>query len=115
MIIERSTMAREVREKMRGGKGEVTLTMLGGKDLQKHCRMLSEIVIPPCASIGEHEHSGETEYYIILEGTGLVNDNGKPVTAKKGDVVVTNGGARHSIENTGNTPLKMIAVIVTDA
>jgi mannose-6-phosphate isomerase-like protein (cupin superfamily) len=114
MIIERSQMEKEVRPKMRGGKGEITLTELGGKALQKHLRVLSEIVIPPCASIGVHEHSGETEYFIILEGEGVVDDSGTKVVVKKGDVVVTGGGATHGIENTGMIPIRMVAVIVTD-
>ncbi len=115
MRIERSEMARETKAHMRDGKGSCTVTQLGGPLLQKHCRVLSEIVIPVGASIGPHPHVAETEYYIILEGTALVDDDGKPVHVKPGDVVITNGGAVHSIEATGEAPLRMIAVIVTDA
>lgn len=115
MVIERSAMVVEKREHMREGKGTCELTLLGGRELQKHCRILSEIVIPAGASIGPHQHSGETEYYIILEGNGLVDDNGTPTPVKPGDCVVTGGGAVHSIEATGGLPLRMIAMIVTDA
>ena len=115
MVIQRKDMKIEKRPQMRGGTGECTLTMLGGDTLQKHCRMLSEIVIPVGSSIGEHEHSGETEYYIILEGRGIVRDNGVDTEVKPGDVVVTNNGAKHSIKTIGDVPVKMIAVIVTDA
>jgi mannose-6-phosphate isomerase-like protein (cupin superfamily) len=115
MVLDRSRMKKETRANMRGGKGEVTLTHLGGDALQKHCRLLAELLIPPCASIGEHEHAAETEYFIILEGEGKLNDSEKTVVVKKGDVVMTGGGGRHGIENTGIVPLKLIAAIITDA
>ena len=115
MVIERSSMETEIRPRMREGKGECAITLLAGRRLQKHCRVLSEIEIPPGASIGPHDHREETEYYIVLEGRGLLDDDGSLVTVKPGDVVVTGGGASHSIETEGDTPLRLIAVIVTDA
>lgn len=115
MVIEqRSNLKTEIKSRMREGKGEIALTQLGVEPLQKHLRLLSEILIPPGSSIGQHAHVAETEYYIILEGAALVNDNGTPVEVKSGDIVITNGGASHSIEAIGAVPLKMIAVIVTD-
>jgi len=115
MVIERSNMEREIRPRMREGKGECTLTLLAGRQLQKHCRVFSEVEIPVGASIGLHDHTAETEYYIVLEGKGLVDDDGTLVAVKPGDVVVTTGGARHSVEATGDAPLRLIAVIITDA
>jgi len=115
MVIERSSMEKEIRPRMREGKGECTITLLAGHQLQKHCRLFSEIEIPAGASIGQHEHTAETEYYIVLEGKGLVDDDGTLVTVNPGDVIVTTGGAKHSVEATGSSPLKLIAVIVTDA
>ncbi len=115
MVIRRSDMEQEIRPRMRGGNGECTLTMVGGRSLQQHLRVLAEIVIPPGASIGRHDHTNETEYFLILDGKGLVDDNGTPVEVHAGDTVITNGGATHSIENTGSEALRMVAVIVTDA
>ena len=115
MIIEHSSMEKEIRSRMRGGKGDCTVTLLAGHELQKHCRVFSEIEIPVGASIGPHDHVAETEYYLVLEGTGIVDDDGTPVAVKPGDVVVTTNGATHSVEATGKVPLKLIAVIVTDA
>ena len=115
MVLRRSEMEREGRPQMRGGRGECTLTLVGGRSLQQHLRVLAEIVIPPGASIGRHDHTHETEYYLILEGKGLVDDNGTLVEVHPGDTVITTGGATHSIETIGETPLRMIAVIVTDA
>jgi len=49
----------------------------------------------------------------MLQGTAVVNDNGKDLSVGPGDVVITGDGAAHSITNTGTEPVKMIAVIVT--
>ena len=91
MVIERSSLKTEIKPRMREGKGDVALTHLGGARLQKHLRLLSEIVIPPGSSIGQHPHLAETEYYIILEGTALVNDNGAPI-----DVAVVRSSIRRT-------------------
>jgi len=115
MVITPDSMEAEVRPQMRGGNGECLVTFLAGRQLQKHVKLFSRVDIPAGAGIGPHSHSEETEYYYILEGEGLVDDNGQPRNVKPGDVVVTTGGASHSVENTGSVPLKMVAVIVTDA
>ena len=87
--------------------------LTAGKGTCKNCRLIVEFQIPPGAGIGPHVHDKETEYYIMLEGTAVVNDNGKDVTVNAGDVVITGDGAGHSITNKGNTTVKMIAVIIT--
>ena len=115
MIFRRNEMEEEKKVAMRGGSGTCLMTYLGGRNLQKHCRLFSELVIPPGASIGEHEHSAETEYYLILEGEGIVVDDGVPTKVNPGDVVATTGGAKHSIEAVGASALRLVAVIVTDA
>ena len=113
MIIHRNTMKVELKERMRDGEGTTTLVHLVDGSTMKNARLLSEVTLPPGASIGEHRHDSETEYYIILEGTGLVKDNGVDTPIKAGDVIVTGNGASHSIKNTGTEPLKLIAVIIT--
>jgi len=113
MIIKESEMKVEVKEKMRDGEGEITIKHLANNEDLKNARLLADITIPVGASIGDHEHGNETEYYIILEGNGIVVDNGEDKEVIPGDVVVTGGGATHSIRNTGDIALKMIAVIIT--
>jgi len=115
MIVRASERVFEIRHEMRGGKGDVSLAQLPGSALARHVRLLSEITIPPGAGIGTHAHSGETEYFYIIEGTGIVNDNGSTVEVQPGDVVVTGSGAMHNIENHTNAPLRLVAVIVTEA
>jgi mannose-6-phosphate isomerase-like protein (cupin superfamily) len=103
----------ELKEKMRGGEGTATLVHYVDGATMKNARLLSEITLPPGASIGEHRHDSETEYYVILEGQGSVVDDGADTPIGPGDVVVTGDGASHSIANTGATDLRFVAVIVT--
>lgn len=113
MVVHRHEMKVELKEKMRGGEGTATLVHFVDGAGMKNARLLAEVTLPPGASIGEHNHDSETEYYLILEGSGVVVDDGTEKPVKSGDVVVTGDGAGHSIRNTGSVPLKFHAVIIT--
>jgi mannose-6-phosphate isomerase-like protein (cupin superfamily) len=116
MFITRDKMTVEKREKMRDGNGTVTLVhcVEGKGAVQNNTNLLAELTLPPGCSIGRHAHNGETEFYVFLEGTGVANDNGKEISVKPGDTMVTGGGAFHSVANTGAAPLKLLAVIIKD-
>ena len=62
--------------------------------------------------IGEHEHVEETECYVIKSGKGVVIDNGKKIVISAGDVVITRNGDVHSVINTENEDLEILAFIV---
>jgi len=113
MLIKRKEMKTEVKEKMRGGEGKAEFVHMVDCENEKNIRLLAELTLQPGCSIGNHSHEAETEYYVILSGEGIVNDNGieKPVQA--GDAVITGNGASHSIRNNGPIPLVFHAIIVT--
>ncbi|GHV75249.1 cupin [Spirochaetia bacterium] len=113
MTIQRSAMQTEKKENMRGGEGIASFTYFVPNDTETNARMLAEISLEPGASIGYHRHDTETEYFIFIAGTGLVNDNGTEHQVKSGDVMVTGKGASHSVKNTGTVPLVFSAIIVT--
>ncbi len=113
MIIHQEDMKVERKKNMFEGEGTVIITHFEAKSM-KHARLFAEAILPPGASIGEHPHNSETEYYIILEGNGIVIDNGVKKAVKAGDLVVTGNGATHGIKNTGSVPLKLNAIIITD-
>jgi mannose-6-phosphate isomerase-like protein (cupin superfamily) len=106
-------MAVEHKARMREGEGTVTLTHWVDESTQTHTRLLAELSLPPGASIGFHRHDEETEYFCILSGTGIVNDDGKETELRRGDVVITGNGASHSIRNTGTEPLVLHGIIIT--
>ena len=113
MVIHRNEMKTEVKECLRDGEGKTHLTHLLDGSTQKNARLFAEITLNPGCSIGYHQHDSETEYYFILSGTGIVNDNGTEIQVKQGDSVITGNGAGHSIKNSGSVPLVLLAVIVT--
>ncbi|MDR0552327.1 MAG: cupin domain-containing protein [Spirochaetaceae bacterium] len=112
MVVHKKDQRVETRSKMRDGKGDITLVHRAPREVFHHEKMLAELTLPPGASIGLHGHTGETEYYIIRSGQGLVDDNGAKVTVKRGDCVITGNGSTHSIENSGDAPLVLEAIIV---
>jgi len=113
MIIHRNEMKVEERERLWNGEGITRLLHLVDGSTQKNARLFAEITLNPGCSIGDHKHDSETEYYFILSGTGIVNDDGKEVHVKQGDSIITGNGASHSIKNSGSVPLVFHAVIVT--
>jgi mannose-6-phosphate isomerase-like protein (cupin superfamily) len=113
MVNTRSGMKTEVRENMRGGKGNVEFVHLADCEKEKNIRMLAEVTLQPGCSVGYHKHENETEYFIIVSGTGTVNDDGVEKEVKAGDMTITGNGASHGVINTGNVPLVLHAVIVT--
>jgi mannose-6-phosphate isomerase-like protein (cupin superfamily) len=113
MVIRRDEMKTEVREKMRGGEGSAAFVHLVDCEKEKNIRMLAELTLQPGSSVGKHSHENETEYFLILSGSGTVDDNGKEVRINAGDAIITGNGAFHSIANTGSVPLVFHAVIVT--
>jgi mannose-6-phosphate isomerase-like protein (cupin superfamily) len=114
MLFHRNELRIEPRENVRDGKGTLSfLHLVEGKGaVQKNTNLLSEITLPPGTSIGYHAHTGETEFYIVLEGSGKVSDNGTEKSVSKGDVMITGNGDAHSVENTGSVPLVLCAIIV---
>ncbi len=96
-----------------GGKGEVTVTrILEKEEFNGKGRVFARNALEPGSSLGYHQHKGDFEAYYILRGRGTVNDNGKEVQVGPGDVVVTGDGQYHSIENTGDTTLEYIALVL---
>ena len=98
---------------MRGGEGSAEFVHLVDCEQEKNLRLMSELTLQPGCSIGNHCHESETEYYIILSGSGTVNDNGSEMQVNAGDVIITGNGASHSISNTSSALLVFLAVIVT--
>ena len=98
---------------LRDGKGTVNIKDLADKEaLYNHARLFAHMTVDPGHSIGYHDHEHETEFFYILKGEGQFNDNGTIVTVHPGDVCATGGGNTHSIENTAEEPLEMIALIM---
>jgi uncharacterized cupin superfamily protein len=57
-------------------------------------------------------HEGEEEIFYIQSGSGLVVEQGVSTRVGPGDAVLTGAGG-HSIENQGEAPLELLAVILS--
>lgn len=97
------------------GKGVVHMKELADKkSMYDHVRMFAHNTLDPGCSIGYHPHYNETEFYYILKGEGVFNDNGTEVILRAGDISATAHGEYHGLENRSDEPLEMIALIVLD-
>ena len=62
---------------VRNGKGLIHMKDLTDqKGLYDHGRLFAHVTIDPGCSIGDHPHDHETEFYYIIKGEGVFNDNG---------------------------------------
>ena len=113
-MIRRSNEMREERiHELKGGRGTLTLFHILEKDeLSGKGRLCAREIIAPGNSVGFHKHEGDFELYYVLEGKGLLNDNGFETTIRRGDVVRTGHGESHSIENVGDKDLELITIIL---
>ncbi len=112
MVRRKGTYETEVRQNMRGGKGAVRIEHFWKKgDLQARTRLCARLTLDPGVSIGPHSHDQEEEVYIVLRGRGRIPEASGTVEVGPGDSVLTGNGASHAVENIGDEPLEMIAVI----
>ena len=113
MLKRMAELKEVVNENMRGGDGSVIITHLADKnEMFDKSRLYAKLTIKPGCSIGHHVHENETEIFHIVSGNALYDDNGSQAELSAGDVTVTPAGHGHSIANSGDTDLTVIALIV---
>lgn len=61
-----------------------------------------------------HVHEGECEYYYILSGDAIYNDNGVETEVYPGTITFTPSGTGHGIRNVGKDSLEFMALILRD-
>ena len=113
MVTAKNEQVLTLREHMRGGAGTAQLTALLSQ-LPENARLFSTIRLAPGASIGYHAHEGETEFFYILSGKPVANDNGTLVEMVPGQVLATGHGDGHALENPTAEPVEFIAMIVVE-
>jgi quercetin dioxygenase-like cupin family protein len=58
-----------------------------------------------------HAHSGQDKLYVILEGSGMVQVGEQSELLSAGDAAFAPAGVMHSIRNTGQTRLVVMAIL----
>ena len=115
MITRKNDMPVDVKVAMRGGNGTVELTSFATpEELNNKGRLFANITLKPGCGIGYHVHENETEMFYFAAGAGKVCDDGEWYDIAAGDSMTTPGGHGHAVENTGDTDLVLVAVIVLD-
>lgn len=98
-----------------GGDGLVESKVLAVKEqMYGHVRLFNHVILQPGNSIGDHTHTGETEFYYILKGNPKFNDNGNMKTLRPGDITSTSDGEIHGIYNETDSVVEFIALIPMD-
>ena len=113
MIRKADDREQEVRQQMRGGRGEITIEHFFRKDeFTANTRLCARLTLPPGSSIGSHRHESEDEVYIIEQGHGILDDGQSRQLVSAGDAVLTGNGESHAIANDGEDDLVITAVIM---
>jgi len=113
VIIRGAELQQQTMEKPRGGEGTAVRMAY---DLA--CGFKGEITnfammqLQPGSSIGYHQHEGDMELYLILDGTARTSDNGTEETLNPGDLLVTKDGESHNLVNETIEPVTFLAVII---
>lgn len=113
MYTKKENLEVVVKTNLMGGKGDIVCrNFLKTEDAVGAGRMFSIVTIQPGDSIGYHRHEGEYEVYYVLEGTAKIVDDGEEYLLHAEDMMQCKNGSSHSVENVGDGPLKMVALIL---
>lgn len=112
MITNLHQIVPEVAEGVRGGSGIVTAHKLLDLFPGSAIKSVGIVRLEPGASVGEHSHRGEEDFYYCLSGTGVVVDNGVEHSFTPGTLQITRSGESQAIRNTGETELVFLGALV---
>ncbi len=90
----------KVNKNVRGGIGEIVNRYYLNENSSKlRFNALNLNEMEPGATIPEHPHNNEDEFYFITEGRGTGILNGREFTVAAGDSFLCSSGSRHGILN----------------
>lgn len=113
MIKRKSDLKINEIEGLKGGFGRLKMIeILTATELKDEGKLFSRVILERGSSIGFHKHINDFEVYYILKGNGEVQEANEIYKVGEGDVVYTSHGEEHSLINTGQSELEMIAVII---
>ena len=69
---------------------------------------LAEAAVPVGGATIAHRHRVAEELYFFTSGTGRMRIGAEQRDVRPGDCVVIPPGAEHALENTGDTPLRLL-------
>lgn len=101
--------ARPAGEILHGGMSRLGLRQLEtGADLPQ---VVSWYELAPGGRCRRHVHNGKTETWLIVQGTGQVEIGEATMQVGPGDLVITPPGTPHALDNSGDTPLRLVNIV----
>lgn len=70
--------------------------------------LLGWTVLPPGAKHDRHRHHDADEFFVVLQGSGMIYTDDGREPASKGDVVYTPRGHWHGFDNTGDEDVVLV-------
>lgn len=98
---------------MEGAK-DVQIQWLLGKDDDVPTFAMRLFELQPGGHTPLHTHPHEHEVF-VLEGTGIVRDNGQERPIGPEDAILVPGGCEHNFENTGDGVFRFLCLIPASA
>jgi mannose-6-phosphate isomerase-like protein (cupin superfamily) len=96
----------EVVELLPGVTGRVLANRASGSEMLT----ITEATMEPGVEIPYHRHPNADETMFIVEGRAEMVVDGKRFSAGPGDAVLAPRGLGHTVRNSGDVPLKFIAI-----
>lgn len=113
MIKRKENMPIEIRENLRGGTGKLPFTHVFAEGDLANCRMFAVATINPGDSIGVHQHNGEGEVYLMLDGSVTMVEDGVEYILNAGDAEYCGDGHTHGARNHTDAPATILMAIIT--
>ena len=94
------------------GTGKLTcLDMLKGHVNAEHgFRFVHDNILEPGATVGEHLHQGDEEIYFILDGKGIMIEDGEEFEIHAGDLSLVQSGHTHGLRNSPQTSMRFLVI-----
>ncbi|MGC6423881.1 MAG: cupin domain-containing protein [Lentimonas sp.] len=112
MIKSLNKVPADVAEGVRGGSGTVYSHKLLDLFPGSAIKSVGVVRLEPGATIGEHSHHGDEDFYFCISGTGIVIDDGQEHPFTPGVIQITRDGGSQAIRNTGETELVFLGALV---
>ncbi len=106
MILDFDKIEGKYVENMKGGEGGVTTRRYEDDEV-----VVLKNTMDPGASVGFHTHHGDYEVIYVLEGEGTVQEDDQMKPIKAGQVNYCAEGCSHSLINSSDKPLTIVAVL----
>lgn len=103
----------EVSEGVRGGNGTVTAHKLLDLFPGSAIKSVGVVRLEPGASVGDHVHQGDEDFYYCISGAGVVVDNGVEHPFTPGTLQISRSGESQAILNTSETELVFLGALIT--